>query len=211
MLLVSLSQNVDIGDLLHEASKSITTELSLRLDVTVHVGLLEDGMVHYVTRASTPTSFSPHTRMGCQLEAYCSGLGKVLLAALPQDQIERFVIDGDLVALTPYTITDRSVLQATLEGVRQQGFALDRRETREDMFCVAVPVVDRLGRTVAAMSATENAEQMSPERQAELLEALLVASSELTRKVFPLAPDVHRAAPRHPSRHVGRSLEAEPA
>ena len=95
---VSLSQNVDISDLVHEASKNITTELSQRLDVTVHVGLLEDGMVHYVTRASTPTSFSPHTRMGCQLEAYCSGLGKVLLAALPEEQLERFVIDGDLVA-----------------------------------------------------------------------------------------------------------------
>jgi len=211
MLLVSLSQNVDIGDLLHEASKSITTELSQRLDVTVHVGLLEDGMVHYVTRASTPTSFSPHTRMGCQLEAYCSGLGKVLLAALPEEQLDRFVIDGELVALTPYTITDRSVLRATLDDARQQGFALDRRETREDMFCVAVPVVDRHGRTVAAMSATENAEQMTAERQAQLLEALLLASAELTRKVFPLAPDVPRAPPRHHSRHIGRHLEAEPA
>jgi IclR family acetate operon transcriptional repressor len=207
MLLVSLSQNVAISDLLHEASRSITTELSNRLNVTVHVGILEDGMVHYVTRASTLTSFSPHTRMGCQLEAYCSGLGKILLAALPEDQLERFVIDGDLVALTPHTITDRSVLKSTLVHVRHQGFALDERETREDMCCVAVPVFDRHGRTVAAMSATENAEQMTPERRAQMLEGLLVAASDLTRTVFPTAPDVSRTAKRHAPRR-DRVLEA---
>jgi DNA-binding IclR family transcriptional regulator len=163
--------------------------------------------VHYVTRASTLTSFSPHTRMGCQLEAYCSGLGKILLAALPEDQLERFVIDGDLVALTPHTITDRSVLKSTLVHVRHQGFALDERETREDMCCVAVPVFDRHGRTVAAMSATENAEQMTPERRAQMLEGLLVAASELTRTVFPTAPDVSRTAKRHAPRR-DRVLEA---
>src|ERR1700722_6673550 len=71
MLLESLSQNVAISDLLHEASRSITTELSNRLNLSVHVRILVDGMVHCVTRASTLTSFSRHTRMGGQLEGYC--------------------------------------------------------------------------------------------------------------------------------------------
>jgi DNA-binding IclR family transcriptional regulator len=108
ILLVSLSQYVVIPELLHEASKSVATELAQRLDVTVHLGILEDGMVTYVTRATTHNSFQPHTRTGSQLEAYCTGLGKVLLAELLQDQLERVLHDGELVRMTPYTITNRA-------------------------------------------------------------------------------------------------------
>ena len=56
MLLVSLSQNVIIPDLLQEVGQDIATELSRRLDVTVHVGVLERGMVTDAVKASTPTS-----------------------------------------------------------------------------------------------------------------------------------------------------------
>ena len=86
MLLLSLSRNVDIGNLLHEASQGMIVELARRLDVTLHIGMLEDDMVTYVSKVGTPTSFSSHTQLGAQLEAYCSGLGKVLLAALPEPE-----------------------------------------------------------------------------------------------------------------------------
>ncbi len=187
MLLVSLSQYVVVPELLHDASKNVAAELANRLDVTVHLGILEDGMVYYVTRATTPTSFSPHTRPGCQLEAYCTGLGKVLLAALPQDQLERIILDGELVPLTRYTIVNRSLLRSKLQEVRERGFALDERETREDMCCVAVPVYDRQGRTIAALSASESAERMTEKRQRKLRHALDEASAEITRKIYPAA------------------------
>ena len=64
MLLVSLSRNVAIGELLREASHVLLTELSNRYNITVHLGLLEDGMVSYVAKLFTPTSFATHTRAG---------------------------------------------------------------------------------------------------------------------------------------------------
>jgi DNA-binding IclR family transcriptional regulator len=185
MLLVSLSHNVAIGELLREASHGITSELANRLNLTIHLGLLEGGMVSYVAKVSTPTAFPAHTRVGSQLEAYCSGLGKVLLAALPHDQLESFILDGDLVALTPYTITDRSLLLAELETVRKTGFAFDDRESQADMRCIAVPIHDGEGRTVAAMSATDNAQRMTPERRLEIRGALVEAAAAIGRKVYP--------------------------
>jgi DNA-binding IclR family transcriptional regulator len=193
MLLVSLSHNVAIGELLREASRGITGELANRLNLTVHIGLLEGGMVSYVAKESTPTAFPSHTRVGAQLEAYCSGLGKVLLAALPRDQLESFILDGELVALTPHTITDRAVLWAELERVRAQGFALDDRESQAEMRCVAVPIRDGEGHTVAAMSATDDARHMTGERQAEIREALFDAAAAVRRKVYP------GGAPRNPA------------
>jgi len=111
MLLVSLSNNVAIAELLREASQKVMQDLASRLHLTVHLGLLEDGMVTYVNKVSTPNAFPHYTRIGSKLEAYCSGLGKVLLAALPPDQLDNFILEGGLVALTPYTITDRTLLR----------------------------------------------------------------------------------------------------
>ena len=147
-------------------------------------------MVTYIAKVCAPTSLSPHTRLGSQLEAYCSGLGKVLLAALPQDQLDSFIMDGDLVALTPYTITDRTVLRAELQKVRARGYAVDDREIRADMRCLAVPIHDADGRVVAAMSATDHAERMVESRQTEVCTALQEASRALEYKVFPPSPPV---------------------
>ena len=185
MLLVSLSRNVELIDVLHEAAQSIITGISHRLNVTMHIGLLEQGMVTYVTKVSTPTSFKAQTRPGAQLEAYCSGLGKVLLAALPEAELDDFVAEGDLISLTEQTIIDPDALRRQLAAIRLQGYAVDDREIRDDMRCVAVPIYDAHRNIIAALSATESAEQMVPDRLCELREALLEGAAAIGRKVFP--------------------------
>ena len=185
MLLLSLSRDVDIGNLLHEASQGMIVELARQLDVTLHIGLLDDGMVTYVSKVGTPTSFNTFTRLGAQLEAYCSGLGKVLLAAMPEEELERFFLEGELIALTQYTITDPGALRLHLQEVRRAGFALDDREVREDMCCIAVPIRDAQGNIIAAISATDRVDRMVPERLATLRTALDKAAVAINRKVFP--------------------------
>jgi DNA-binding IclR family transcriptional regulator len=190
MLLVSLSRNVAIGELLHDASHDIIMALAERLNVTVHIGVLEGSMVTYVAKVSTPTSFPTHTRLGAQLEPYCSALGKVLLAALPREQLEGFLMEGELIALTPHTISDPVRLCAEIERVREQGFALDLREHKADMSCVAVAIREADGRVVAAISITDQADKMTPARQAQLREALLEAADTLGQKIYPALPFV---------------------
>jgi IclR family acetate operon transcriptional repressor len=196
MLLVSLSRNVAVGELLREASHGILSELSNRHNITVHLGLLEDGMVSYVAKLFTPTSFATHTRVGAQLEAYCSGLGKVLLAALPDDRLESFTMASDLVALTPYTVTDSAKLRAQLQKVRECGFAIDDRESQANMFCVAVPVLDGEGRTLAAISATDSARRMTAEFQVEIRGALLKAAAALGSELYPVVQESPDCPPR---------------
>jgi len=195
MLLVSLSEKVIVGDLLHEAAHDIAEELGKRLDVTVHVGIFENGMVTYVTKVSTPRSLALNTRPGAQLEAYCSGLGKILLASLENDELDSFIFEGDLVALTPHTITDKAQLRAHLEDVRRLGYAVDNREIQLDMCCVAVPIHDSQLRTIAAISATEYADRMTADRQRELRGALQEAAKEIGRRVFRDHPPLRRGVP----------------
>ncbi len=185
MLLISLSNNVAIHECLREASHKIARELASRFNLTVHIGRLEFGMVTYVDKVSAPNSFPVHTRIGAQHEAYCTGLGKVLLAALPEDQLESFVMGGDLIALTPYTVKDGRSLRTQLERARNDGFAIDNRESQANMFCIAVPIRDFEGATIAAMSATDSAERMTNQRQAEIRVALATAAAAVSAKLFP--------------------------
>ncbi len=185
LLLMSLSQNVAVDDCLREAAREIMSEMSIRLNVTAHLGRLDNGMVTYIAKFSTAESCQTHTRLGAQLEPYSSGLGKVLLSSLPQSELDNFILEGELVALTPHTITDSAALMAELTNVRANGYALDDGESRMDISCVAVPVQDGEGRTVASMSVTERPENMKPARQALLREALLEAAAALGRKAFP--------------------------
>jgi IclR family transcriptional regulator, acetate operon repressor len=185
MLLVSLSHNVATGEILRDLSQPILSELAKRLGVTVHVGVLEGGMVTYIAKVGSAHS-AVHTRVGAQLEAYTTGLGKVLLAALPEDALEAIIHDGDLVPLTPFTITSRTLLRSELGKVRQQGYALDNQESSLNLRCVAVPVKDAEGTVIAAISASDDTEKMAgDDRIAEARDALLAAASIIRLKLYP--------------------------
>jgi DNA-binding IclR family transcriptional regulator len=195
LLLLSLSHNVTVAELLRDASQALMSELSKALGLTIHIGVLEHGMVTYVAKVSAPGAFPVHTRVGAQLEPYCSGLGKVLLAALPDDAVENFILDGELVALTPFTITTPAALRAELKRVREQGYAVDDREHHANMRCIAVPVRDQDGRAVAALSASDDAERMTAERQTAVRDALFDAAAALRQKLYPApAPMPYRSA-----------------
>src|SRR5476649_2864593 len=78
LLLLSLSHNVTINELLRDASHTLMTELTRMLNLTMHLGVLEHGMVTYVAKVASPGAFPVHTRVGAQFEPYCIALGKVL-------------------------------------------------------------------------------------------------------------------------------------
>jgi IclR family transcriptional regulator, acetate operon repressor len=199
MLLVSLSHNVATSEILRELSHPILCELANSLNGTVHMGVLEGGMVTYIAKVGTSSHTAVHTRVGSQLEAYSTGLGKVLLAALPDDALEAIIHDGDLVPLTPFTITNRAILRSELGQVRQQDYALDNEESSLNLCCVAVPVRDGDGTVIAAISASDVTQKMTgDDRIAEVRDALLAAASAIGQKLYP--------APRFPSRAEHREL-----
>lgn len=184
MLLVSLSRNVAHDRLLRDAANAILEDLAVELDLIVHMGVLEDGMVTYVAKAGANVRFRVHTEVGAQLEAYCSGLGKVLLAALPARDLDAFLDEGDLIALTPNTIVDPAKFRAEIEKVRRQGWAIDNCEIAPDLRCVAVPVHDASGRVVAAISSSDDESRMSADRVAEIRVALTGAAAKVAANIY---------------------------
>jgi DNA-binding IclR family transcriptional regulator len=109
---------------------------------TAHLGVLDTDMVTYLVKAHPPgrAQSSILSRENTQLEAYCSAIGKVLLAALPPCALERYLAAGPFVALTPRTITDPAVLRTHLAQVRVEARAEDTGEIDPHLHCIAVPI-----------------------------------------------------------------------
>lgn len=117
---------------------------------TVHLAVLHDTDIVYVDKIHGHRAARSPSRIGARLPAYCTGVGKALLA-FDHDATEAAITAG-LPARTEYTLTDRDRLRTELWRIRQDGIAYDRQEAALGLTCVAVPVMGATGRPVAALS-----------------------------------------------------------
>ncbi len=90
--------------------------------------------------------------IGSRLPAYCTSMGRVLLAGLPADELSRRLRASELTARTPRTVTDPQALEALIGQVREQGWCLVNQELEEGLVSLAAPIRDRGGRTIAALN-----------------------------------------------------------
>lgn len=152
--LIETLNGITTSQHLARLSRPALQELADLSCTTAHLGVLENDMVTYLVKivgngSSADTVF---TRENAQLEAYCSGIGKVLLAALSETAREQYLAAGPFVPLTDRTITDSNLLRRCLRLVQQEGFARDDGEVADDLFCLAVPVRRSNGVVCAAIS-----------------------------------------------------------
>lgn len=168
---LALSSGLSERLLLEAAARAHLPALSRRTRSHSHLAVFEDGMVTYVVKHSFgPTQV--HSAEGIQLEAYCSALGKVLLAGQSDEEVDRYLCEGELVALTPRTITDPERLRDQIRAIRARSWALDDEEIAAGLRCLAVPVRDAAGTTIAAVSISTVSAQAGPESDAHRIDAL---------------------------------------
>jgi DNA-binding IclR family transcriptional regulator len=151
--LAGLLHRLDVKEIIANASARFLDGLARELSTVVQLGTLEQDMVTYRAKAG-PGSANLFTKVGMQLEAYCSAMGKVLLAHLPEAELDAYLAVGSFPALTERTITDPEQLRAELLAVRAIGYAVDNEEIAAGLTCLAVPVRMSDGNVIAAMSAS---------------------------------------------------------
>jgi len=154
LTLGSLAVVADHRQILARAARPAVRRLARNCRATAHLGILDNEMVTYLVkeRGGGEELF---TREDRQLEAYCSAIGKVLLANIEEQALASYLASAPFIALTEKTVTDPEVIRAMLQAVRQDGYAVDNQEIREGLVCVAVPVRDADGRVIAAISLSQ--------------------------------------------------------
>jgi DNA-binding IclR family transcriptional regulator len=116
-----------------------------------HFAVRMGDAVVVIARTGGPGAFQLTDRVGVVRPAHCTALGKIILAALRPDQLERFLERVELRPSTEKSITEVAVLLREIEEVRRSGVAFDDGEFNAEVRCVAVPVRDFTGHTVGAL------------------------------------------------------------
>jgi IclR family transcriptional regulator, KDG regulon repressor len=129
----------------------ILEELSRDTGESSHFAVRMADAVVVIARTSGPGAFQLTDRVGVVRPAHCTALGKVILAALRPDQLERFLARAELTPSTEKSITEVSALRREIDEVRRSGIAFDDAEFNLEVRCVAVPVKDFTGQIVGAL------------------------------------------------------------
>lgn len=116
-----------------------------------HFAIRSGDSVVVVAKTSGSGAFQLTDRVGVMRPAHGTALGKVLLAALTEGQLDRFLQNHELAALTPKTITEPDLLRAEIQEVARNGVAYDDGEFNAEVRCVAVPIYDFTGQVVGAL------------------------------------------------------------
>lgn len=161
----------------------VLEEVSAELHESCSASILDGEEIVYIARAATRRVISVGLGVGSRLPAYCTSMGRVLLAALEPEALEAYLAQTPLRPLTPHTLTDPARLRQELERVRQQGYALVDQELELGLRSVAVPVRNARGRVLAAMNVGVQAGRVSRE---ELMERVLPVLRQAADSLVPL-------------------------
>jgi IclR family pca regulon transcriptional regulator len=138
---------------------------------------LDGDEIVYVARVPARRAMSITLTVGSRLPAYPTSMGRVLLAALPPDELRRYLARVKLEPLTAQTVTDPRILEAVLDQVREQGFAVVDGEREEGVRSAAAPIRDAGGTVFAALNVSANAGRVSMEDLRERYVPLVVAAA----------------------------------
>lgn len=160
-----------------EAARPVLRRLAQADRATAYLGVFEGEMVTYLVKEGAQTGF---TREQNQLEAYCTGIGKILLSHLTEARLDAYLA-APLVSLTERTITDPGMLRIELALTLERGYAIDDREMADDLGCVAVPLTQARGSDYA-ISLSGSPSRFHPGTAPEFAARLLRAATEISHR-----------------------------
>jgi DNA-binding IclR family transcriptional regulator len=129
----------------------ILEDLSRETGESGHFAVRMGDDVVILARTGGAGAFQLTDRVGVVRPAHCTALGKIILAALRPEQLERFLARADLKAFTPKSVVDPAALRQEIEDIRRAGVAFDDGEFDAELRCVAVPVRDFTGQVVGGI------------------------------------------------------------
>ncbi len=166
-----------------ELAQPVLDQVRDELHESCSMGVLDSNEVYYVARAEAKRIMSIALRVGSRLPAYCTSMGRAMLAYLPGPQVEAYLAQAALKPLTGRTVTTRRALLQRLESVRTTGYAIVDQELEEDLRSIAVPVFDHSGRVIAALNVGTQATRVPAEAlERRILPVLRTAAAEISRQ-----------------------------
>lgn len=162
-------------------AQPVLDRLSQAMDEACSLAVLDGQDIVYVARSASSRILSPSLNVGRRLPAYCTSIGLVMLAYLPEKILEDYLGQVRFTPYTAQTITSVAALREALARVRDQGYAVADQQIEIGLRSIAVPVRNSAGKVVAGINALLPAARLSvAQMESRLLPLLLKAAEELT-------------------------------
>ena len=163
-------------------SLDLLRELAEEVHELTNLVLLTGNEATYVAQVPALRPVQMFTQLGSRVPLYCTGVGKAMLAYMPDDKVQ-MILDGDQLPFTENTITDRALMEAELLSIRQQGYAVDNEEREVGVRCIAAPVFNTDGDVVGAVSVSGPSARVSPQHDREFSGYVLAAAGAISNRM----------------------------
>lgn len=178
--MLTLSNSYASSNPLSTAAQPILERMSAAYRESFSVGTLDGDDILYVARTTVQRVMAVDLQIGSRLPAYCTSMGRVLLAYLPAEQLEQYMARVVLTLHTSRTVNSTEKLGLILRNVRRNGYALVDQEYEVGLRSLAVPVHSPSGRVVATINLSGSAPRLPVyEMQTRFLPILRSAATEL--------------------------------
>jgi IclR family pca regulon transcriptional regulator len=165
-----------------DVAQPIMAQLAHKLNEFVVAAVLEDRDVVYIARATPPERYvSISVSVGSRAPAHAVSTGRVLIAALPEEEQLKYLDNVTLTRLTPNTVTSKVKLRGLIEETRVKGWSIVDQELEIGLRSISVPVHDKSGNVIAALNVACPSSRITPEdMQTRILLELQSASQDIT-------------------------------
>ena len=193
------------GLALPEVAAPHLEELVARLRESSSISILDGHQIVYVARVPTKRIMTVAISVGTRFPAYATSMGRVLLAAMTEEELERYLAEAAFEPLTAHTVTSPARLRAIVHEVARQGYAIVDQELEEGLRAVAAPIRGAADVGTAAINVSAHASRVSMAAlRAEILPVLLQTAGQIEADLHAQGPAQPAAAPRHPPGPPGR-------
>ena len=188
--LVSLSRSALENLDMREEAKPFLRSLMQQSGFTVHMAVLERDEAVIIEKVEAPGLVKLASWIGRRLDVNCTGVGKALLAFLPDDELDYLLKTKEFARHNSRTIISKSALKRDLKLVRQSGYSLDNEEDEPGVCCIGAPVFDESGRAVAAISISGIASQIGTNRVPILARMVRRVAGSISARLGYIAQEV---------------------
>jgi IclR family pca regulon transcriptional regulator len=164
-----------------DVARPYLEELAAQVNETTSASVLDGTDIVFVARVETKRIMSMTLGVGSRLPASATAMGRVLLANLPEDQLDSYFERATLDPITERTLTDERALREVIADARRKGWTLVDQEVEEGVRSLAVPIVGSGGRAEAAVTVCSHAYRVTVERiHEEFLPLVRETSARIT-------------------------------
>ena len=177
--------NVYISQIdLHKEAMPFLVQLSQSCKEAVHLAIFRELQVFYLDKVEGPQPVRIASAIGDTNPAYCTGVGKVLLAHLKEEELDAYLQTVDLKRFTPNTICDPEDLKQHLKQIVERGYAIDDCEHEGEVRCVAAPLRDITGQVIASISLSGPEFRIVREKiEEEFIPAVKETAAKISRRL----------------------------